>query len=380
MRVCHLIHALGAGGAEQVLVDLARASGEVQMSVLALVDVDEPVHAAALRDAGVTVRSLGLRSRWSPRALSRAARAAGDLRPDVLHAHMKHADLVGAFVARRRRVPLVSTLHVIEDRPGFLDAGKRWLAGRARQAVAARTIAVSEAQRQWYLSAFHADPARVVTVHNGVEAASRIDDVHRTDLRTTLGARTGDLLAVNVSIMRPGKGHEDLLAAALLLPDDCPVRIALVGDGPERSRLEAQVAADARLADRVRFVGYRTDVPAVLQAADLVVHPSHAEALPTVLIHALAEGTPIVATNVGGVAEVVGDDSGVLVPPRAPHGLAAVVADLARAPARRARLATSGRARFRAEFDARLWARRLESLYATVREEAGSGGTTIPTS
>ena len=91
------------------------------------------------------------------------------------------------------------------------------------------------------------------------------------------------------------------------------MRFVLAGSGPEEARLRARVEA-AGLAGRVVFAGFREDVAGLLAAADLVVHPSHADALPTALIHALAAGVPAVATRVGGIPEIVGDDAGVLVP------------------------------------------------------------------
>ena len=107
-----------------------------------------------------------------------------------------------------------------------------------------------------------------------------------------------------------------------------PVRFVLAGSGPEEARLRARVEAEG-LAGRVVFAGFREDVAALLAAADLVVHPSHADALPTALIHALAAGVPAVATRVGGIPEIVGDDAGVLVPPAEPAALAGAVRDLA---------------------------------------------------
>lgn len=368
LHACHVIHSLGAGGAEQVLVDLATVSAgaDLRISVVGLVDAEDPGHARALREVGVEVHGLGLSSRWDPRAFARAARVVRGLAPDVVHTHLKHADLVGAVVARRLGLPQVSTLHLIEDSVSGLGAVKRRLAGEVRRRVADRTIAVSEAQRRWYLGSFPADPARVVTLHNGVVPGARLGPGRREMLRRSLGARPDAVLAVNVAIMRPGKGHDDLLDAMALLPDPSPVVVVLVGDGPERERLERRVAASVRMRDRVRFAGYRDDVPMLLQAADLAVHPTHADALPTALIHALAASVPVVATDVGGVPEVVGDRAGVLLPAHAPGLLSGELRRLAADRAARARMGAAGRERFDRLFDARQWARSLRALYAEV--------------
>ena len=378
MRVSHVIHSLGAGGAERVLLDLAHVAsyGDFEMSVVSLTGEVDAVNAAALARIGVPVRSLGLDSRWDPRAFPRLHRTLHDLAPEVVHTHLKHADIVGAYAARRRRIPHVSTLHVIEDTvtPGL--AVKRWLAGQVRARLADCTIAVSQAQRSWYLEQFGADPESVAVVYNGVLPPPEVDQSRRAELRAGLDLRPDDVLAAMVALMRPGKGHDDLLAAVRLLPDSTPLRVVLVGDGEEGPRLRRAVAADPVLSERVRFAGYREDVPELLGAVDLVVHPSHADALPTALIHAISCGVPIVATGVGGIPEIVGRNgsaAGVLVPVAAPDLLAQALVELASDPELRARLGAAGRDTYTATFEARQWAERVGGLYRElVSARAGS--------
>lgn len=369
MRVCHVIHALTPGGAEQVLVDLAGAAAGagLEMSVLSLMAFDErAVHRPVLERTGVQVRSLGLSTRWDPRAFARADATIRALRPDVLHTHLKHADLVGASVALRRGMPQVSTLHVIEDRPSGLGHVKRAAARLVRDRVAARTIAVSEAQRAWYVERLGGDPQRTVLIRNGVTAPPVAGAVDRAALRAEFAVPEGALVAVTAAVLRPGKGIPDLLDALQRLPTDVSVVVVVAGDGPEREALEARAARSPTVTARVRFAGWRTDVPALLAAADLVVHPSHADALPTAVVQAMAAGVPAVATDVGGTAEVVGQDAGRLVPPHNPVRLAEALADVLRDHELRQRMASCARARYESEFRVDAWAQRLAAMYAEV--------------
>lgn len=368
MHVCHIIHSLGAGGAEQVLVELAAVAreGGFTMSVVALVGQADAVNAQALTNLGVPVQSLQLRTRWDPRGITRAARQVAALGPDVVHTHLKHADLVGAFAARRLGVPQVSTLHLIEEVAAGPAYAKRWVAGRVRESVAARTIAVSDAQRDWYLQNFPVNPERVVTIHNGVLPTQPAQPEARAASRASLGRGDADVLVANVALMRPGKGHDDLLAAIRMLPEESLLHFVLVGDGPELSRLQTVVRGDPVLSARVTFTGYRSDVPHLLGAMDMVVHPSHADALPTALIHALSAGLPIIATDVGGIPEIVGDDAGVLLPPGDPEQLGALLQVLAVDPERREAIGKAGRQRFQEHFDATVWAQHLGDLYREV--------------
>jgi glycosyltransferase involved in cell wall biosynthesis len=370
VRVCHLIHELGPGGAEHVLVDLARVApaAGIEMRVLSLMPLGEHRYPRRLAELGVRVDSLDLPSRWDPRGLRRAVRLLRADPPDLLHSHLKHADLVAAYAAPRLGIPMVSTLHLVEDEVGRVGRLKRGLGAWARRRRAARTIAVSDALRHWYLGAFPAGAAGVVTIPNGVPAPEPVPAERRSQLRAEFGLAEGTLLAATVAIFREGKGHDDLLDAAGLL-EGVPVRFVLAGSGPEESRLRARVEA-AGLAGRVVFAGFREDVAGLLAAADLVVHPSHADALPTALIHALAAGVPAVATRVGGIPEIVGDDAGVLVPPADPAALAAAVRALAGDPQRRREMGEAARARFAERFEGTAWARRLAALYAEVLAEA----------
>jgi glycosyltransferase involved in cell wall biosynthesis len=118
----------------------------------------------------------------------------------------------------------------------------------------------------------------------------------------------------------------------------------------------------------VRFLGYRDDVPALLAAADLVLHTSLADALPTTVIQALAVGVPVVATRVGGIPDIVGTDAGVLVEPDA-AAVAAAVTGLLADDAARARMGAAGRRRFLESFEAVGWAGRLRDLYTEVLGE-----------
>jgi glycosyltransferase involved in cell wall biosynthesis len=368
LRVCHVIHTLAPGGAERVLIDLARAAPQanLELSVLSLMPQAEHLYVGMLRGLGVRVQSMGLYSRWDLRAFHRVLPLVRQLQPDLLHTHLKHADLIGAFAARRLALPMVSTLHVVEDRPAPLKRAQRWLAAQARMSTADRTLAVSDAVRRWYLETFPADPARVLTVHNGVmQPLLRVQSGARDRLRQSLGVPPGSVMATMVGLLRPGKGHTDLITSATKMPVSLDLHIVIVGDGPLRPALEAMAARNGA-AGRVHFTGYRTDVPAILVASDIVVQPSLFDALPTALIEGLAAGLPAVASRVGGIVEIVTPDVGILVPPGDPDTLARSLIELARDPQRRWQMGRAARRRFEQEFDAQRWVRTLRSLYDEV--------------
>ncbi len=363
VRVTHLIHDLRRGGAEHLLVDLAEVAADagIDMSVVSMLPLGDFRYATQLQESGVTVTSLDLAGWWDPRGPGRLRRILPDLQPDVLHSHLKHADVVAGRVALGSRIPHVSTLHVIEDGVDLIGHWKRRVAMRSRVRTADRTIAVSNAVRDWYLEASGADPEAVVTIRNGVPDPAAIDSATAAAVREDLDIGRDRIVAATVAVMRPDKGHDVLLDAVELI-DDPRLVFVLAGDGPRAEALQRRAAGN----DRVVFTGFREDVARLLTAADFLVHPSRHDALPTSLLHALAAGLPIVASGVGGVPEIVPADAGWLVPPGEPVALAEAIVTVAGDEGGRRLMGKRSRERFEEEFDARTWAGRLRSLYAEV--------------
>ena len=296
---------------------------------MSLMPTERHGYAAALQRAGVPVRSLNLGTRWDPRAAGRLTSVLEGIAPDVIHTHLKHADMAGSRAADRLSIPMVSSLHVVEDAVSVTGRFKRLLAMRARDRSAARIVAVSEALRRWYLGLSDRDPASVLVLRNGVPTPPSFPATHRSSMRTALGIPDDAVMAVTVAVLRTGKGIDDLLLAAATLPDDPDVRFVVAGSGPEEPRLLAEADRLGLLGDRVVFPGFIEDVAGLLAAADMLVHPSHADALATALIHGMAAGLPAVATDVGGSREIVDERHGVIVPAGDPQALATAIWGLA---------------------------------------------------
>ena len=374
IRVCHVIHSLQPGGAEDSLCSIAEAAqaANVEVEVVSLLPLEQSRVARRLRRSGTPVMSLNLRSRWDARALPAAATLLASRAPDVIHAHLKHADVVCAYASRRTGLPMVSTLHVVENRVNGLGWAKRSAGAWARRRWAHTTIAVSEAQRTWYLDALRASAEDVVTVRNGVADPPPLEPVERRRIRDGLGADEGELLVATVGIMRPGKGHEDVLSLASAVGTEAKVRFVLAGDGELRAALEARAEALAPRSAPVLFAGFREDVPSLLAASDLVLHPSHADALPTALLHALAAGRPTVAYGVGGVPEIVTPDAGIVVEPVDEHALRTAFDRLVSSRALRTELGAGARRRYEQEFTLEAWMERLREVYVRVMESSRS--------
>lgn len=366
MKVAHLVPTLHPGGPETGLVDLAAVASQagLELMVVALSTTSDTTQVSALRRRGVPVAELGL-APYDPRAAGRVARALRERGAELIHTHLPHADVVGAAAALRMRVPVVSTLHHIENEPADrLDRLRRTARILARQRFMSRTVAISRTQREWYRG-LGGPAGDIVVLPDGVVDPPALDPAERDRVRAVLEVADGEALALSTAPMRRDAGHELLLDAVELLPATSPLTVALAGDGPLRPWLESRVAATDALRDRVRFVHRGQDPALLLGSADLVLHTGASGALPTALLRAMAAGVPAVATRVGGVPEVVTSGTGVLVPLR-PGPIADALAALATDPDRRARLGAAARERFLAEFEAVGWAQRLRTLYDGV--------------
>jgi glycosyltransferase involved in cell wall biosynthesis len=366
VKIAHLVPTLHPDGPELGLVDLAGAAREagLDLRVIALAATSETSQVSALSRLGVPVAELGL-APWDLRGVPRVARLLRQEQVQLVHTHLPQADVVGATAALRNRIPAVSTLHRIENMPADrADRLKRTAKILARQRFMARTIAISQVQREWYRRLSGSDQS-VLLVPNGVADPGPVDPAVRQRRRAALGVGEDEVLAVNLAPMRRGQGHELLLDAVELLPDRLPLVVALAGDGPLRPWLESRVDGTVDLADRVRFAHRHEDQAALLAAADLILHTARSGAAPTALLRAMAAGVPAVATRVGGVPEIVTTATGVLVPLDGGR-IADALVTLAEDRDRREQLGAGARTRFVAEFEAVGWGRRLRAVYADV--------------
>jgi glycosyltransferase involved in cell wall biosynthesis len=277
---------------------------------------------------------------------------------DHLHNHFIFGSATVAMLASRLTgIPYSFTLHG----PADLFEPYRWgLKEKVARAKFVSTISYFARSQVMFFS----DPEdwhKIRIIHCGVSPALYAP----ADGPALPARRDGEIRLVFVGRLAPVKGLRVLLEALeTLLPELPHLHLVLVGDGPDRARLEA---AAADLGPAVTFTGYlsQKDVAQAMQAADICVLPSFAEGVPVVLMEALASGKPVIATQVAGVGELVEDGrSGYLVSPGDMAGLAARIRDLAEDADLRAAMGQHGRAKVRADFDIDIEAARLLRLFS----------------
>jgi glycosyltransferase involved in cell wall biosynthesis len=302
------------GGAEvQVLAlaDRLRARGH-ETIIISLIPAG-PLDAEA-KKLGIPTHSLGMRPGIpDPRALLRLARELRAWRPDILHSHMVHANLLARLVRPLTRVPvLICTVHNM-DEGGAIRMGAYRLTNRLADLTT--IISHAAAERFVRIGAIPRDRLRVLP--NGVDT-SRFRP--RPELRGALRKELGvgdEFLWLAVGRFEPAKDYPNLLSAFADVVAHRPRAVlALAGRGMLQEAMERK-AESLGIKGQVRFLGLRRDVPELMSAADAYVMSSAWEGLPMVLLEAASSGLPIVATDVGGNREVVVDgENGLLVPAR----------------------------------------------------------------
>ena len=245
------------------------------------------------------------------------------------------------------------------------NASSRWLYRKATRFI----VTTGEALREQLIARVGVDAARVMSVPTGIDLAHYLPaDFSQPEagaaLRAQLQLATDAPTIGIVSTLRSWKGHRYLIEAVAALND---VQLVIVGDGPQRSALEAQVAA-LQLHERVRFTGNLKDVAPWLQAFDIFALPSYAnEGVPQAIMQAMACGLPVVSTPVGSISEIVShEETGLLVAPHDAASLRTALQRLLADSALRARLGAAGRALALARFSDKLMVQRMEQIFLDV--------------
>jgi glycosyltransferase involved in cell wall biosynthesis len=371
MRILLLSTSMGMGGADSQLLSAARvmlARGH-EVIIVSLTPLG-PMGLQA-RSMGIRTESLGMRRGFpDPRGLVRLARLVRAWRPDVLHSHMVHANLMARALRLIAPIPaLVSTIHNI------YEGGRlRMAAYRLTNGMVDHMTIVSQAAADRFVGDGIVPKELLTVVANGVdtEQIRNVPAGAREALRRSLGLER-EFVWLAVGRFEIAKDYPNMLRAFARVRGRQPHAVLLlVGRGSLQEETEV-LARQLGLGGAVRFLGVRTDVPLVMSAADAYVMSSAWEGMPMVLLEAAAAGLPIVATRVGGNHEVVVDEeSGFLVPPRDDEALGSAMLRLGElSEARRRSMGERGHEHIRTHYGLSRVAERWEEIYREVLKRKG---------
>jgi glycosyltransferase involved in cell wall biosynthesis len=377
MRIAHVITRMIIGGAQENTLyncqDLMRVYGDDVLLVTGPAWGPEGDLLGQGRGEGVPIKMLNdLRRAIDPRLDFRAYRAIRrtlqEFSPDVVHTHSAKGGFLGRLAASSLRIPAI--VHTVHGAPfhRYQSAIARRVFQWCERYAARRCdalISVADAMTDLLVQSNIAPRDRFITIYSGMDVEPFLQaNEHRMQTRRELGFSDEHVVLGKVARLFHLKGHDDLLAAAKLVVQQClQVRFLLVGDGTLRESLTQQIAR-AGLTDFFRFAGLvdPARVPHLIGAMDALVHVSLREGLARSLPQALIAGKPVISYDVDGAREVVvPNETGFLIPPRNTQQLADAAIQLARDSQLRQRLGETGRQRFTDQF-------RHETMTAKIRD------------
>jgi glycosyltransferase involved in cell wall biosynthesis len=366
---CSIVHVLSpgaSGGLETVVHALARGHADAGHTVRVVTVSDDDAASRFLeRFAGTDVHTSSLKARGRHYALERASARSlfRQLRPDVVHTHGNRSDVVDAAAARSVGIATATTVHgytgstLLNRVYGYVQR----LHMRSFDAVVAVSTPLATA-----LSS-HVHPSRLHVIPNGF--IPEAEPVDRLLARRRLGVNDDRFLIGWVGRLSPEKGPDVALAAisrlALFARQEA-LELAVIGDGPERTNLQ-RLALQLGIEPLVRWHSTRDDAALLMKAFDVLVLSSRTEGTPMVILEAMSARTPIIATRVGGVPEMLSSEEALLVPRDDPEALASAILDvmLARADAF-TRAFRAGNV-LSTRYDGAAWLERYAVLYRQLR-------------
>jgi glycosyltransferase involved in cell wall biosynthesis len=288
-------------------------------------------------------------------------------KPTIVHTHTYKAGILGSWAAKLAGVPvIIHTPHGHIFFGHFSPALTRFfmMIERVTAGIVDRMVALTEGERRDYIACSVADADKMVTIHSGVDVERYMQvQVKVEEKRRSLGLKPEGLVVGTVGWLLPIKGPMYLLKAMGEVWKAHPrTSLVYVGKGDLERKLK-QEASRMGAAEKVWFLGWRDDVPEILPIMDIFVLSSLNEGMGRVLVEAMAAGRPLVASNVGGIPDLVSDgENGLLVPPADPKVLAHKIVFLISNPDTRRKMGEKGRERA-VRFGTDSMVQKIEQLY-----------------
>lgn len=363
--ICQVLHTLNVGGAEVLAYRLAVQMSDRYRFVFACLD-EVGTLGEELKGKGFQVETLDRKEGIDFGCARRLARFCTANHVDLIHAH-QYTPFVYSVLAGLsfRRPGIIFTEHgrFFPDYP----SRKRKLFNRLMLRKRDRVLGVGKSVRRALIDNEGIPAERVGVIYNGVELERFSHEVvDKTEVRQTLGLPTGGFVLVQVARLDYLKDHITAVRMMKQVVREVPdAQLWIVGEGPEREPIEREIAEQG-MPSTVRMLGQRNDISRLLAAADLFLLTSISEGIPVTFLEAMGAQLPIVATNVGGVPEVVQhDETGILAPSGDSDALAEAVIRLAKSPELAEKMGKSGRRRVQQVFTEE----RMHSAYEKLYEE-----------
>jgi glycosyltransferase involved in cell wall biosynthesis len=384
MKILHLIDTLEVGGAEKSLLDIYRRFHTTDVVMCHIYPGDRLK--SQYEEAGIRVLSLNVQGKYGfPAAIRKVTGVIQREKPDLVHTTLYRSNLIGRILAPRLHLPLINSIVNDSYTParwknlsysGRLKLGIVQWVDRLTAPRVDSFIANSHSVKEGVCSALHIPPAAVHVIHRGRNGHqfARSSSEALAALRAELGFNENQFILLNVARLLQRKGQTELMQAMRQVVNTIPqAHLLIAGEGPFREHLE-QLRAGLGLEDHVTLLGYRSDVPALLDIANVFVFPSHYEGHPGALVEAMFSQKPIVASDIEVHRETITDrKTGLLVPCEDMNSIAQAILWLFHHPADAAQLGVQAREEAMARFHIDNIAMQFETYCQELSDAHSSG-------
>ncbi|MBU2102934.1 MAG: glycosyltransferase, partial [Candidatus Omnitrophica bacterium] len=361
-NILYIIWSLGLGGAERVVINLAKGLDKNKYNVTVCCLNDKGQFAYELEKEGIEVVALNKKGAFDISIVPRLSSLIRRYNIDIVHTHLWGANFWGRIAAKLANVKvIIATEHNMDTwKNGGYFILDRWVSS-----FTDKVIVVSESVKDFYYKKIGLTDEKSRMIHNGIESEKYALAKKGTDFKTN-----GNEIVIGiVGRLVPQKGHKYFLLAMKELVSKHRIKGLIVGSGPMGEELK-QYSKDLGLNGNVVFTGLRQDIPEVLKSLDILVLPSLREGLPIVALEAMASGVPVVATNVGGTPEVVIDnETGILIEPENERDIVNAIGRLIEDKVAMERLICNARRHIQKNFTIEKMVLQHESLYTELLSE-----------
>ncbi len=304
MNVLYIIWSLDQGGAERVVLDLAKNADRAQFNITICCLNQKGFFANELEQLGTEVIALHKLPKLDPFIIYKISRVISKKKIDIVITHLWTSNFWGRIAAYLSRVKIIiATEHTTDEkRPWYYHLADRFLAR-----ISSRIIAVSSSVKVFHHTKSKIPPRKFEIINNGIDIEKFNISFDKNKKRKEFGFKDNDYIIGLFGRFVPAKAHELLLQSLKNIIKAHPqVKVLFAGSGPTVDIIK-KLAADLGLAKHVAFAGFRSDIPELYQILDLFVLPSRREGFPITVLEAMASGIPAIVTDVGGNKEIISD-------------------------------------------------------------------------
>jgi glycosyltransferase involved in cell wall biosynthesis len=367
-NILHHIETSGPGGAETVLLNIAAGIDKNHYNSKVVLHKSKWLD-EQLSKKEIDTEIVPCKRSWDILFLSKLVGYCRRHKIDLIHSHLFGANLYSCLAGAILRLPVVATFH---NELFFRGQSERYLTIKSFiiRNFASQLVFVAEYMKEDYSTYLKMSEDKMLTVYNGADLTEYIDKNEISAIKTELGIKDGDLIVGHVANFRAPKGHHYLVEAASLVCRRVPrAKFLLIGD-PGNGAIKKDIEdfiAESGLEGNILILGFRNNVNMLLQIMDIFVLSSTTEGLPVSVIEAMASSKPVVATNVGGLPEIViHRQSGYLVEPGNAEALAEKTLILLDDEALRERMGRVGRKSVEEKFSLRVMVNKYQNLYGEL--------------